>query len=83
MGNEEFKKNEGLAKKVMDILISDYINKFSMFDINPNYNNTLDIIKWSLEDYETCGYNMHQFRTYYEILKKQKDLKENRLKKRN
>jgi hypothetical protein len=81
--NEEFKKNEGLAKKVMDILISDYVNKFSMFDINPNYNNTLDIIKWSLEDYETCGYNMHTFRTYYNILKKQKDLKESRLKKSN
>jgi hypothetical protein len=81
--NEEFKKNEGLAKKVMDILINDYVNKFSMFDINPNYNNTLDIIKWSLEDYETCGYNMHAFRTYYEILKKQKELKENRLKKSN
>lgn len=71
--NAEFKKNEGLAKKVIDILIEDYLSKFSMFDINPNYQSSLDIIKWSFEDYESCGYNMKRCRIYYNILQKQKD----------
>jgi hypothetical protein len=36
--------------------------------------NTLEIIKFGIEDYESCGYDMKQYRIYYNILLKQKRL---------
>jgi hypothetical protein len=77
--NEDFKKSESLAQKVMDILITDYLNKDKLrihdedrSEIRMNNQEYLSLIKWSIEDYESCGYNMHMYRIYLNVLKEQK-----------
>jgi len=61
--NEEFKKNEGLAQKVMELLIDDYFNRdknLSKF----NDKEYKSLINWSLKDYESCGFDMSIYRIY-------------------
>jgi len=63
MKNKEFKKNEGLAQKVMELLIDDYFNRdknLSKF----NDKEYKDLITWSLRDYESCGFDMSMYRIY-------------------
>jgi len=63
MKNKEFKKNEGLAQKVMELLIDDYFNRdknLSKF----NDKEYKDLITWSLRDYESCGFDMGMYRIY-------------------
>jgi hypothetical protein len=76
--NKVFLKNEGLAKKVMDILMNNFDVNISVTDTTINYN-ALDLIKWSIEDYESCGFNMKSYRGYYNLLKKQQDRRLNKL----
>ncbi len=72
---KEFKKNEGLARKVMEILINDYSMKSLELSIdNQEY---LDIIKWAIEDYSECGYHIADYETYYKILQCQYDRRRN------
>ena len=66
--SEEFKKNEGLAQKVMDLLIDDYFNgrdKVNRLD-DKEYKN---IIVWSLRDYESCGFDMSKYKVYSGVFK--------------
>jgi len=61
--NEEFKRNEGLAQKVMELLIDDYFNRdknLSKF----NDKEYKSLINWSLKDYESCGFDMSIYRIY-------------------
>ena len=63
MKNKEFKKNEGLAQKVMELLIDDYFNRdknLSKF----NDKEYKDLITWSLRDYESCGFDMTIYKIY-------------------
>jgi hypothetical protein len=71
---EEFKRSEGLAKKVMEILIDDFVKREDWENMI-NREQYFELIQWSLEDYESCGYNMKQYRTYVEILKIQEERK--------
>jgi len=62
-----FKRNEGLARRVMEILINDYLNKDRIRNLNDR--DYLELIEWSLKDYESMGYNVLEYRKYLEVLK--------------
>ena len=66
--NKEFKRNEGLAQKVMELLIDDYFNR----DKNSSKLNDKEykeLINWSLTDYESCGFNMKMYRIYSGVIR--------------
>ena len=70
--NEEFKKNEGLAQLVIDLLINDYFNRDkSLSKLNDKEYKSL--INWSIIDYESCGFDMSMYRIYSGILNKQEE----------
>lgn len=66
---KKFKQNESNSQRVIDILVGHFI------EVKDSKNHKwmrdyLDTIKWSLEDYEECGYNMSRQRRKYEIVDK-------------
>lgn len=73
--DDEFKKDEGLARKVMEILINDYTMKSN--EIGTDNEEYLDIIKWAVEDYKECGYHIADYEIYYKILRTQYDRRRN------
>ena len=68
MTNEEFKKNEGLAQKVMELLIDDYFNRDKNLS-KLNDKEYKDLIIWSLKDYESCGFDMTIYKIYSGVFK--------------
>ena len=66
--NKEFKKNEGLAQKVMDLLIEDYFNRDKTLS-KLNDREYKELITWSLKDYESCGFDMTMYRIYSGVLR--------------
>ena len=71
---KEFKKNEGLAQLVVDLLINDYFNRDKLLSkLNDKEYKTL--INWSIKDYESCGFNMSLYRIYSGILNVQDEVK--------
>ncbi len=61
--SEEFKKNEGLAQKVMELFIDDYFNR-NKTSSKFNDKEYKKLITWSLKDYESCGFDMRIYRIY-------------------
>ena len=68
MTNKEFKKNEGLAQKVMELLIDDYFNRDKNLS-KLNDKEYKDLIIWSLKDYESCGFDMTIYKIYSGVFK--------------
>lgn len=82
MKSEGSKKCEGLAKKVLDILLNDYARREEI-GTNLEDGEYLSVIEWSILDYESCGFKMDGYKSYVQILKKQYLAKINKLKERN
>jgi len=80
--DEEFKKNERLAKRVMDILLNDYSRR-EEYGFLYNEKENLDIIEWSIIDYESCGFSMGPYKYHLNIIKDQYEQKLNRLRNSN
>ena len=65
--NQEFKKNERLAQMVMDVLIENYLYR-DKTKSKLNDKVYSELIRWSLKDYESCGFNMLMYRIYSGIM---------------
>ena len=66
--SEEFKKEEGLAQKIIDILIENYYHR-DKTKSKIRDKEYLNIIEWGIKDYESHGFNMEINRTYIGIKK--------------
>lgn len=67
--SKKFKRSEHLAKRVINILVLDYIrrkNDKSAFWMD----DYIRLIKWCVEDYENCGYDMDEFKKPVNLLEK-------------
>lgn len=72
---QEFKRSEGLARKVLEILIEDYSNPDGT-RCTLCQKDYLSLIGWTIEDYENCGYRVKDYKTYLNILKIQYERRE-------
>jgi len=78
---KEFKEREKYAQKVIDILFQDYNdNQTKPIMSCKDYLNLLD---WSIKDYESCGYDMLVYRTFFNILKRKRELLEKKCSEEN
>lgn len=71
MGNykKNYKNSEMMAQRVMNILARDYLENKKNKTI-PWMQDYISLLKWSVDDYINCGYNVQKYETFISLLEK-------------